>query len=421
MSLYNLEMEQAVLGNLLMYPDIAPLSISCFENDDFYHPLHALIFLTICQLIQEGKTANPLTVHEKIQHEPEYEKEHGYLARLAANPGIGSMSQYASILHDLQRKRLLQESCQRALQLIETDSDADDVLHVLDEARLEATSGHKMKTEKQVMEEIASDLKADFKPISTGMPRFDEAIDGGFFPRRAYAILARKKMGKTMMAATIAKNISDGGNPVLFIAAEMGDKEIQERVACRMMDVYGNSFRSSYRNSTDFTKRFAEAIGKSSQNLIYAKAPGIRFDALRQLIMAAKVRHHISGFVLDYWQLVGGKDGRASEREHLDTVAQWLADFARENDLWCLVMGQENQDGNSRGGEGIRLAFDIVFSLCGEPEESTDRWLVMKDTRYTGWNDVGSEANPAYRISEKGTHIEELPASTGAIYSMEQA
>lgn len=411
----SLETEQEVLGCLLNYSDIAPLALIKLDSGCFMHPLHILIFNTISDLTSQGRIANPITVSAVLKHDPEFQGEQGYLAKLVTNVGLNSLNDCIELLSELKRKRLLKAVCDQALRDLESVT-ADEIVATLDEARIQAMSGMKIKTEREVMADLAEDLKRNDLPCSTGLKRLDAALEGGFYPRRAYGMIARKKMGKTMMASTIAKNIADNGYKVLFIAAEMGDKEIQERVACRMMDAYGNAFRSDYRNSDHFSQSFAKAYNSSTDNLLYAKSPGIRFDSLRQLIMAAKIKHKISGFILDYWQLVGGKQGKSSEREHLDTVAQWLADFCRDNNIWCLVMGQENQDGNSRGGEGIRLAFDMVFSICGEPEDSANRWLVMKDSRYTKWQDVGSEASPAYRISEKGTHIEELD-TTGVKYS----
>lgn len=405
--IHNLEAEQAVLGNLICYPDSAPLIASKLNQESFSHPLHQVIYLAIADDIANGRRIHPIPLHEKLKASPEYTEQQGYLAKLAAIPQLGDVSAMLAILTDLAGKRSLEAACNEALALMQTDATCDLIAQKLDAARISANSSITTKTERQVMSEIADDVRNKVEPVSTGLPRLDAAMDGGLFARRAYGMIARKKMGKTMFASTIAKNIADNGTPVLFIAAEMGDKEIQERVACRVMGSYANAFRSDYKNSEDFSRRFANAIASASDNLIYAKSAGIRFDALRQLITASVIRHKVKGFILDYWQLVGGKDGRTSEREHLDTVAQWLADFARDNDLWCLVMGQENQDGNTRGGEGMRLAFDMIFSIQGDTEEPY-RWLEMKDTRYTKWHNVGSESAPAYRISEKGTHIEEL-------------
>lgn len=411
MTLHNLEIEQAVLGMMLMNPETCQPVAGKFIADCFSHPLHALIYQTIADLLGGGASVNAVVVEQKIKNHADFLKgEPDYLRRLVLAAGSPLLlKDYASILHDLSRKRLLQAACQQTLLDLERPIPAEQVALGLEETRLAVTAaGYSslLKRERDVMNSVWQDIEHRAAPVSTGLKRLDAAMDGGMHARRAYGVMARKKMGKTVLAATIAKNVADAGVPVLFIAAEMGEKEIQERVACRTMGVYPSAFRSEYRYSQDFSSKFAEACGKASDNLIYASVPGIRFDQLRQLIPAAITLHKIKGFILDYWQLVGGKQGKASEREHLDEVAQWLADYARENNLWCLVMGQENQEGNSRGGEGMRLAFDQVYSLCGEPE-SRDRWMEMRDTRYTKWLDVGTEENPALCIEEKGPYMAE--------------
>ena len=91
----------------------------------------------------------------------------------------------------------------------------------------------------------------------------------------------------------------------------------------------------------------------------------------------------ITGIIFDYWQLVSGKDKRKSTAEHLDEVAQWIADYCRRGILWSIVMGQINQEGNTRGGEGMRLAFDQVYQIHRPDLGKSETWIAMMETRYT--------------------------------------
>jgi hypothetical protein len=98
----------------------------------------------------------------------------------------------------------------------------------------------------------------------------------------------------------------------------------------------------------------------------------------------------------------------------LDEVAQWFADFGRKNGIWTITMAQINQDGNTRGGEGIRLAFDQVYKIRGMGEEEKeedisrpDRWIEMMDTRYTEWMNIGSQLQPGLFMNPKGPFFEQ--------------
>ena len=75
--------------------------------------------------------------------------------------------------------------------------------------------------------------------------------------------------------------------------------------------------------------------------------------------------------------------------------------------VWGLALAQMNQDGNVRGGEGMRLAFDQIYAL--EPSAAKDEaYLPMWESRYTPAVDIGTKYDGAYKLSLIGPHFEEL-------------
>jgi replicative DNA helicase len=101
---------------------------------------------------------------------------------------------------------------------------------------------------------------------------------------------------------------------------------------------------------------------------LFDHAPGLTFEDLRRKISNVVMRHGIRGVILDYWQLVGGVERDHTQAMHQDRVAQFLADTARREGIWVIAMAHLNQDGNTRGGEGIRLASDQAFELHRDPD-----------------------------------------------------
>ena len=91
-------------------------------------------------------------------------------------------------------------------------------------------------------------------------------------------------------------------------------------------------------------------------------------------------------------------------------MAQWLAEVCRKHKLWGVVMAQINQEGNTRGSEGIRLAFDQVYDLkpLGEDLGQPYRWLEMMETRYTRWQNVGGESQAGLFMNDKGPYFEQV-------------
>ena len=64
--------------------------------------------------------------------------------------------------------------------------------------------------------------------------------------------------------------------------------------------------------------------------------------------------------------------------------------------------------GVDRGGEGLRLACDMLLALNREPD-STNAWLEMQDSRYTPYRNVGSELVPGLYFDRLSTFFSDLP------------
>ena len=132
---------------------------------------------------------------------------------------------------------------------------------------------------------------------------------------------------------------------------------------------------------------------------VSVQTPGISFPQLQTRALAG-IAAGAKGTIIDYWQVVTGKATNESEEFHLRTVAQWCADIARKTGTWFLMAAQINQEGNTRGGEGLKLACDQYYQLHREKREP-GAWLHMEETRYTPYQDIGDDTVPGLYMSSR--------------------
>ena len=236
---------------------------------------------------------------------------------------------------------------------------------------------------------------------STGLSKLDRVMAGGLYAGKAYGVQARKKIGKSILLGTISYNLNMNGVKHLWIAAEMTDRELEERHIARALGRDSNDFLKDKISPADIS----EYLSMAADNMIYANASGVTLSVLEEMIDKAVKEHGVNGIILDYLQLVKGSS--ANRTEHLEYVAQSIATKTKEHDIWALVAAQLNQENNTRGGEGMLLAFDMVFNLHREKTQR-EAWLEMTESRYTAYVNIGSKQKPGLRMEMTGPYFSEV-------------
>lgn len=419
-----IELEFGLLGWVMTNPEAA-LAIDGLQASLFTDELLLAGYEAAIKKAASGEFISPATLVSAINITDEDSRKQATQVFLScvshALHVLSPREVVLSLSLDLQRQKL-KELCDAVS--AKCDSDIEGIAAVsntlIDGVQdiIRESSGIMIRDSRAVTEEVMEALKEMPPCYSTGMPALDFAMDGGLYSGKAYGIAARKKVGKTIMCATISCNLDLAGIPHLFVCGEMSDKEIHERTLARLANVKPSVFRDRNQATPAVMQKISESSFKLTGAARYLNAPGITLDELKRAVTVAVNRHGIKGFILDYWQLVGGQEKGQSQALHLERVAQWIADFSRKHKIWALVMAQINQEGNTRGGEGIRLAFDQVYHLqpcyAGENDGGDitrpERWIQMLETRYTAWNNLGSDTSPRFIIKENGPYFEQLAA-----------
>lgn len=373
------------------------------SEQDFSEPYHWKVFRVMLDLAISSK----LNVHMLILEAKTAEGKDfaAGLSEAALNKDRDSIDRYAKRLKELRRKREILAGLQDAVELIKKDdSTPDEILKavtitddVAEEDFVDAAT---------LMERIVKGVDKPKKCYSTGLRKLDEAMLGGMYAGWTYGIAGPAKGGKTTLAHTISHNLAMQNVPHAYIAMEMGSGEIQQRNMARMMGLNSAAFHGA----PNLIKSKAEHINWYNA-VKYLDAPGIKPDDLLHKLLRAKHKHEITGFILDYWQIIGGKPRGDSKAEYLLDVAQNISNFARKNGLWCLFLAQLNDDGSVFASSGLEKACDQLYCLerAANQELKNQRWLRMKATRYTAQYDLGSPEWPAFAINQKvGPYFEEI-------------
>lgn len=389
MKFADVEIEQALLGRML-HSEPRALSELDFNEDDFSETFHWWLY----QEILTGKQLKEFALNKTEDYD--YIKS---LSDVWSMPLTGDEG-YSKILKELSRKRKINSVLRDCLDSIE-EQESSEILGILNNTLNEHTDAPNLKTRKEVRQEILSSLELPKACYPTPYRNLNTAMGGGLYEGFTYGFCGAEKAGKTTIAHSISHMLDC---PHLYIAMEMGAKQIEERNLAKDLQI--NSLK--FLEAGDGLKNKVETAPQKD-NVIYYDAPGADLNEIQRYIGMAKIKYGIKGFILDYWQLVGGQQRGESEEKHLRHVAQSLANYARKNKVWCILLAQMNKDGQLFGGNGLRKACDQLYMIEQCEHSDYGRWLRMDASRYTFKADVGSDHSPSLTLNVKsGPCFEEL-------------
>jgi replicative DNA helicase len=373
---YDIDVEQALLGAVLVDNGLIERVTAILKPDEFYDPLHRRIYQTMMLGWEKGMMLSPLTLNAQMKADPGLVEVggHAYLAGLAqAAPAMPNVRDLARILHDL--------SVRRALIRI-----GEDMVNSGYEAPLEKPPAEQIEEAEKALYQVAESSRygegaLDFSialaavaesaeraqrlggaisGITTGFTDLDKSLSG--LQKSDLLILAgRPGMGKTSLATNIAFNAAryfmqdmrDGietprGSPVLFFSLEMAAQQLAARILSEQSEIEMWQIRTG-RFSEEEWRKFVRAMQDVSElPLFIDDTGGISIAQIAARARRLKREKKIGLIVIDYLQLINPSRRAENRVQELTEVTKGLKTLAKELDIPVLALSQLSRSVDSR-------------------------------------------------------------------------
>lgn len=236
--------------------------------------------------------------------------------------------------------------------------------------------------------------------VSTGIRTLDYVLYGGFHYGLLTGILARYKVGKTALMASVARNLERQGIPTLMVSLERRMGDVERFIAARSLGIDARDL--DLMGNAEHKEAFAEYV-ESVRKLRYVHKPAISIEQLRALIISEIQAHGIKVVLVDYWQLITNPHSRSTQADKQHESAQIMADLAAELDVSIVITGQLNQEGQPKGSEGILAAAGMVVKI--EREVNSQGAFVTTLVSNKGPAlDKGNPSDPSLMLALPGPH-----------------
>lgn len=367
---WNIDAEMAVLGSMLLHPDVCDDLVLVLRSDDFYDDANRKLYQHMIAMFESGRKVDTTLLVNQLRSSGDLELIGGaaYLAKLANSVGnVGHAEYYAEIIRD---KALLRR-------LIETSSS------ILKDAYDESVDPKKLvsQAEQKIFgiqdERSGSSVESISDILVRALDRIDARMDGthvdggvlthltdfdkqtgGMHNGELLILAARPSMGKTALAMNIAENVAMKDKaPVLFVSLEMSGIELADRLLCSVARVNGHRLRSGTISKED-RLRLVQKAGEIAASPLYVDdKPSRTVSEIAAVARRIKQREgRIGLIVIDYLQLIEPDNPKDPRQEQVAKIARRLKGMAREQEVPVLCLAQLNRQAEDSKDHRPRLS-----------------------------------------------------------------
>ncbi len=406
------DLEEAVLGALMLQKDAILEVIAILTSEVFYEPRHQKIYNVIQSLYTQSNKIDILTVTAGLRSSGELEMIGGayYITELT--------ERVASAANIMEHARIVyQKFLQREMIRISTDTiqsaydDTTDVFEMIDKNQSDISSMMSRIQGASVVD--VSDIISD-EIISLDQPKVDglvgvgsgftdlDSITNGWVKPNLIIIAARPAMGKTAFMLNCARNAAlQYDCPGIIFSLEMSKEQLGQRLLAAETEILLDKIIK--RDLTDEDRsQIHSATSKilESNKLFIDDTPAIPLLELRAKVKRAHQKYGIKWFMVDYLQLMRGslEKKNGNREQEISSISAGLKALCKELNIAGIALSQLSRAVESRPGGSKRPQLSDLRE-SGAIEQDADQVLFLYRPEYYGLTE-DEDGNPTRGIGE---------------------
>lgn len=392
------ELEEAVLGALMLESDSIIAVQEYITADTFYTEEHRIIYKAIETLSAELKPIDLYTVTEQLKARKELKKVGGaaYLAQLTQKVGSAANVEFHAkiIAQKYVQRELIRSATEIQRRSYDEDQDVTDLIGFAEGEIFKVAEGHVKRSVQNAKDilakalaqiEEASKNSSAFNGVPSGFMALDR-VTMGWQPSDLIIIAARPSMGKTAFVLSMARNMAiEHQAPVAFFSLEMSAVQLMMRLIVAETGLYSNDIKSG--KLTPEQWRHLESATKplGTAPLFIDDTPALSVFEFRSKARRLKIHNDIKIIVIDYLQLMTGSQdtkGNGNREQEVAFISRTLKAIAKELNVPMIALSQLSRATEQRGGSKRPQLSDLRES--GAIEQDADIVAFIHRPEYYG-------------------------------------
>jgi replicative DNA helicase len=393
------ELEEAVLGAIMLEKSAFDTVIEILKPDCFYSDTNQRIFRAMTSLAQKTLPIDLLTVVEELKIKEELDLVGGpyYVSKLT-NAVVSS----ANI--EAHSRIILQKFIQRELIRISGEiigdayEDSTDVFDLLDDAEsklFEITNNHLRKNFDDINTVLVKTIQRiedmrnrdeDITGVASGFPSLDR-LTYGWQPTDLIVLAARPSVGKTAFALNLARSAAlhpTKPTAVAFFSLEMSAGQLVQRILSAESEIWLEKISRGKLEEHEMKQLYKRGIERLSNAPIFIDdTAALNIFELRAKCRRLKNKHNVGLIIIDYLQLMSGAgDNKNGNREQeISRISRDLKGLAKELQVPIIALSQLSREVEKRK-EGAKIPQLSDLRESGAIEQDADMVMFLYRPEY---------------------------------------
>ncbi len=398
------ELEQAVLGTVMLERDAYDIASGILKPASFYVEVHQKIWEACRNLVSIGHRIDMLLVADQLRKAGELEQVGGahYLQLCTANVVSGAhLESHCRVVQEKFIEReliriggaMVHDGYEDALDAFEQLGQAEAQLYQLATGHLQ----HHYRSARAVAMDTMSDIEhvmanpGTITGVPTGYPALDR-FTGGWQKANLIILAARPSVGKTALALNLARNAAActwKPTGVGIFTLEMSAGELMKRMMSAESRVGLDSILHGKMTDWQFRELMEAQARIMRLNIQIDETAGIDMPTLRTKARRMVARDNVTMIIIDYLQLMKGEG--FNRDDVLGGITRDLKALAKELDIPIIALSQLNREVEKRHGGEPQLS-DLRESGSIEQDADIVAFLTRPD-----YQKKADEVDPMFR------------------------
>ncbi len=391
------EIEEAVLGALMLERDALSNVIDILHAESFYRDANQEIYRAIVELFNDSQPIDIKTVTHQLRKSGKLELVGGayHVAELTTKVNSAANIEYhARIIAEQSIKReLIKISSEIQRDAYEDTIDVFKLLDRAEQSLFDVSESHIRKNYDkmssllhQAIDEIQT--KKDKKDGLTGVPSGFSALDrvtSGWQPSDLVIIAARPGMGKTAFVVSALRNAAiDFQNPVAIFSLEMSSVQLVNRMISAEAELESEKIKRGDLADYEWEQIMHKTDKLSQAQIFIDDTPALSILELRAKSRRLVAQHGVKLLIIDYLQLMSGDAGKGggNREQEIASISRALKGIAKELNVPVIALSQLSRAVETRGGDKRPQLSDLRES--GSIEQDADMVMFLYRPEYYG-------------------------------------